>query len=451
MTPQAAKAKPPMKRRRCRDEEARATKRRRQPKRGGDSSGQGAASSSRVQAERQAPMPITPKVAKAAIKIVRAAKLTPSAPSRDDALSQHSAIRVASDCSGLGTESLALNMLNIGHKIVFASEKDPDTRKLWLSLHRKADYAFYEDCENRGCPPSVDLYIAGPPCQPWSAMGQRKGLEDGRGIVFFSVLSYIETRRPRAVIIENVKGLLDQHPCQMWDIIQLLKAQSYEVTWDVLSPLDHGIPQSRPRVYIVAILKTSLVNGFAFPKKLHARAPLQKFLDNSPINHSHPEGTMTITQAKAYTTLLTAAMEKKGIDLKLHTAILDLNASAKFSGMPKPGVCPCLTATRCSQQGYFLTDQQRFVKLEEMARLQGYTKLHIRLLMTAKVPMPTVGKAIGNAMCIPILLRLLPRVLWAAGLLPERRGDPVKRLTTSSYNNMKEMPEDIYAVIGLAS
>ena len=56
--------------------------------------------------------------------------------------------------------------------------------------------------------PYVDMYIAGFHCQPFSTMGKRQGMDDdqGRGIVFFGILNYIQTKLPKIFILENVKG-----------------------------------------------------------------------------------------------------------------------------------------------------------------------------------------------------------------------------------------------------
>ncbi|MFM7985125.1 MAG: DNA cytosine methyltransferase, partial [Candidatus Fonsibacter sp.] len=58
-----------------------------------------------------------------------------------------------------------------------------------------------------------DLYVAGCPGQPFSPMGSRQGLADklGRGDIFRYVLAALSTKRPRAFLLENVKGLMSQH------------------------------------------------------------------------------------------------------------------------------------------------------------------------------------------------------------------------------------------------
>ena len=97
-------------------------------------------------------------------------------------------ITMGSDCTGLGTELLAAELCGIRCKPVFGSELSPDVRRLHKVLHPTAP-PLDVDCTKRDVTstPEVDLYVAGPPCQPWSAMGQQRGLNDIRGTVFYHV------------------------------------------------------------------------------------------------------------------------------------------------------------------------------------------------------------------------------------------------------------------------
>lgn len=100
-----------------------------------------------------------------------------------------------------------------------------------------------------------DLLIAGFPCQPFSVAGQRRGFADTRGTLFFDIARILERKRPRHFILENVKGLLSHDGGRTFRvIIEALDELGYLVEWQVLNSKNHGVPQSRERVYIVGHL-----------------------------------------------------------------------------------------------------------------------------------------------------------------------------------------------------
>ncbi len=101
--------------------------------------------------------------------------------------------------------------------------------------------------------PDFDVITAGVPCQPFSVAGKRKGLADPRGMPLWRALfRIIEHKKPRVVVIENVKGLLSSNRGRdfAWVLIQMAEL-GYAVEWQVLNSKDFGVPQNRERVYIV--------------------------------------------------------------------------------------------------------------------------------------------------------------------------------------------------------
>ena len=74
-----------------------------------------------------------------------------------------------------------------------------------------------EDLPQRGRPQqrseqkNIDLLTGGFPCQPFSRKGLGAGVDDERGGIFYQILHYVAESRPRAVVLENVKGLVTGH------------------------------------------------------------------------------------------------------------------------------------------------------------------------------------------------------------------------------------------------
>lgn len=102
--------------------------------------------------------------------------------------------------------------------------------------------------------PDHDLLVGGFPCQAFSVAGKRKGFEDTRGTLFFEIARIAKVKRPKAMILENVKGLISHDKGATLDtIIQTLAEIGYTVDFDVLNSKYFGVPQNRERIFIIAV------------------------------------------------------------------------------------------------------------------------------------------------------------------------------------------------------
>ena len=108
-------------------------------------------------------------------------------------------------------------------------------------------------------------------------MGKRKGFRGARGQVFHSVLAYLRCRKPRLAVLENVRGLLSVNAGMDWPEVlrQLEELRCYHIEWQVLSTAEHGVPQNRPRLYIVCIRNDFYREGaFKWPEPVEATKDL---------------------------------------------------------------------------------------------------------------------------------------------------------------------------------
>lgn len=100
----------------------------------------------------------------------------------------------------------------------------------------------------------IDLLVGGSPCQSFSAMGHRGGLEDARGTLFYNYAKLIQDSQPRFFIYENVTGMLTHDGGQTWNkILEIFHELNYSVSPMVLNSAEYGIPQNRKRIYVVGI------------------------------------------------------------------------------------------------------------------------------------------------------------------------------------------------------
>lgn len=104
--------------------------------------------------------------------------------------------------------------------------------------------------------PDTDVWAAGFPCQDLSLarMGPRSGLRGSQSGLFHDFMRHVGARMPKAIILENVHGLLSSHGGRDFAVVlQALDELGYGVAWRVLNSKDFGVPQQRRRVYIVAV------------------------------------------------------------------------------------------------------------------------------------------------------------------------------------------------------
>lgn len=104
--------------------------------------------------------------------------------------------------------------------------------------------------------PDFDLLCAGFPCQSFSLAGKRQGFSDIRGTLFFEVARIAEAKRPKMLLLENVKGLLSaQQGYCFFRILEVLGELGYSVEYQVLNSKHYGVPQNRERVFIIGHLR----------------------------------------------------------------------------------------------------------------------------------------------------------------------------------------------------
>lgn len=145
-----------------------------------------------------------------------------------------------------------------GHRTltcVYSNEWD----KYANSVYRR----HYGECDNRDIRnveaseiPDFDLLCGGFPCQSFSIAGKRGGFEDTRGTLFFEIARIVKEKRPRLLLLENVKGLLNHDQGRTFGtILSTLDELGYDAQWQVLNSKNFGVPQNRERVYIVGHLR----------------------------------------------------------------------------------------------------------------------------------------------------------------------------------------------------
>lgn len=161
--------------------------------------------------------------------------------------------------AGIGGFHIAFR--NAGAECVFASEWDTHARKTYTENFYSTDKNLFDSGNfigditkiDKSTIPDFDILTGGFPCQPFSQAGQKKGFEDTRGTLFFDIVEIIKTKKPRAFFIENVRGLLNHDLGRTFETIKrtLEEDLGYSFYFDVVKASDHGLPQNRPRLFMI--------------------------------------------------------------------------------------------------------------------------------------------------------------------------------------------------------
>jgi DNA (cytosine-5)-methyltransferase 1 len=174
-------------------------------------------------------------------------------------------------CAGAGGQALGLEQAGFHHAALVEIESDYAktiqlNRPFWDV--RAADMNGFDGRPFKG----VDLFAGGLPCPPFSVAGKQLGERDERNL-FPAALRLIDEIRPKAVMIENVRGFLsDVFEDYRLGLKESLRRLGYRTNWRLLNASDFGVPQLRPRVVIVA-LREEFVDAFDWPAVRKHSAP----------------------------------------------------------------------------------------------------------------------------------------------------------------------------------
>ncbi|WRE82576.1 DNA (cytosine-5-)-methyltransferase [Helicobacter pylori] len=187
-------------------------------------------------------------------------------------------MKVASLFSGIG--GLDLGFIQNSFEIVWANDFDKYAVETYkANIGQNIVLGDIEIEKDHIC--GHDILIGGFPCQPFSTLGSLQGFEDKRGTLFFTICEIIKKYRPKIVVLENVKNLINHNKGESFKrILFELNELDYQVNYDILNTLDFGIPQQRNRVFIVALRKNSFTNlEFIFPAKISCKISVLDLLD----------------------------------------------------------------------------------------------------------------------------------------------------------------------------
>ncbi|GFN30596.1 DNA cytosine methyltransferase [Paenibacillus xylaniclasticus] len=172
-------------------------------------------------------------------------------------------------CAGAGGQALGLELAGFEHTALVEIEP-PACATLRLNRPEwnviEGDLRQFSGIPYKG----VDLLAGGVPCPPFSIAGKQLGANDERDL-FPEAFRLVDEIRPKAVMLENVRGMLDKvFDDYRNNVIESLRKLGYTAEWKLIHASDFGVPQLRPRVIFVAV-RSDLAHNFTWPKAFNKR------------------------------------------------------------------------------------------------------------------------------------------------------------------------------------
>ena len=165
----------------------------------------------------------------------------------------------------------------LGGECVFSSEIDKFARSTYEANFKEKPSGDITQIHEKDIP-EHDILLAGFPCQAFSQAGLKKGFKDTRGTMFFEIQRILDHHKPKALLLENVKGLRGHDKGKTFKvIISILNELGYQTLESkVLNAKDFGLPQNRERIFIVGY--KNHVN-FQFPEPPMIETKVGSILD----------------------------------------------------------------------------------------------------------------------------------------------------------------------------
>ncbi|MCM1050784.1 MAG: DNA cytosine methyltransferase [Paenibacillus sp.] len=303
--------------------------------------------------------------------------------------------------AGIGGFRVA--MQKCGGKCVYSSEWDYNAQTTYL--HNFGEVPFGDITADRNkdlIPDKFDILCAGFPCQAFSIAGYRKGFEDTRGTLFFDVADIIRRKRPKAVLLENVKNLKTHDGGRTFNVISsTLVELGYKVYARVMNAMEYAnIPQNRERIIIVCFdpKQVPAYENFSFPEKEALSSTIHDCID-----YEEDSEKLFYGDRMSHIAELREAITSKDSIYQWRRQYVREN---------KSHVCPTLTAnmgTGGHNVPLILTDKGiRKLSPKECINFQGYPSEYT---FPESIADSAKYKQAGNSVVVPLIHKICQNIV----------------------------------------
>lgn len=300
--------------------------------------------------------------------------------------------------SGLGGFRLALEYYRA--ECVFSSDIDDKVNAVYYKNFKDKPAGDITKIDAKDIP-DHDILCAGFPCQSFSISGKKLGFNDSRGTLFFDVARIVKEKKPKVVILENVKNFTTHDNGNTLKVVEATMHElGYTFFYKVLNAVDFGIPQNRERVYMISFRKDLNIKKFNFPISKSENINLKDILlKNSNIGKEiilYEKGNIKEFPGKPKDRkpIRIGIIGKGGQGERIYSTkgsaiTISANGGGRFA---KTG-------------GYLIGNKIRKLHPRECARLMGFPDSYI-----LAESFNQSYKQLGNSVVIPVLVEIIKEI-----------------------------------------
>jgi len=300
-------------------------------------------------------------------------------------------IKVFEMFAGVGGASFALKKAGIPHECVGYSEIDKNAIEIFKLNH--GEIKNYGDCSkiNPRDLPDFDLLTAGFPCQPFSINTNKnaRGKTHKDYNLFEDIIKILAYKKPKHVIIENVKGILGEKSKWVYDsLCKSLSDLGYDYKTQICNSKDYGTPQNRERVFFIGKLGKFEEGEFEFPEKEELKLSIINILEKDAVRREPIIKNYVLKKQSnideygkisRFDAVLKNRVDKNKSNVMFEILDAPSNVVSRQSDrIYKPTYAPCLTATGRDYL-FYVNDEVIVLTPKECARVMGYFKDEINL------------------------------------------------------------------------
>ncbi len=324
-------------------------------------------------------------------------------------------IKYAEFCAGVGGFRLGIEASKMQAELVYTNEIDNSCEKTYERNFRQGfDSKDIFEVDPASLP-DFDMLCAGFPCQPFSVAGKELGFDDSRGTVFFKLLDIIKEKQPKIAFLENVTNLVRHNAGRTFaTILRSLEEAGYILSPTVLDTSYFGVPQSRSRIYIIALLEDYYgKTRIQFTERKTERTPLRPFLNNGdysiPLSPKWQDyvdiylGKKTAAELSFKAPKTRATLERLATNCDINDCILQVRSSGvRALSLDEP--FPTFTVLNSGGGAHIpiLSKERRHINITEMKRIMGFPEWYD----FGAVSRTDAAKQLANAVCPPVIVSI---------------------------------------------